>query len=182
VLSYEWMLPVWNNPQNWYQHILANWQVNGITTFMSGTPFTVYDSAGVSGQGGAPEISGFPSDRPNLIGNPNAQPHTPDQWLYPSSSANSPFQRLNPVTQAGQFGNAGRNIVQGPGLQQWDFSAFKNFKLAEGKSLQFRSEFFNIFNHANFGLPVNDLNSPNFGKIQTSQPGRLVQLALKFLF
>jgi Carboxypeptidase regulatory-like domain len=177
VLSYEWNLPFFRHPNSWYGHILSNWQLNGITTFMSGTPFTVYDSAGVSAQGGAPEISGFPSDRPNLVGDPNAGPHTPNQWV--SASA---FQRLDPVTQAGQFGNAGRNIVQGPGFQQWDFSAVKNFRFAESKNIQFRAELFNLFNRANFGLPVNDLNSPNFGQIQTSQPGRLVQFALKFLF
>jgi hypothetical protein len=73
--------------------------------------------------------------------------------------------------------------VQGPGVQQWDFSALKTFRFTESKDLQFRAEFFNLFNHANFGLPVNDLNDQkNFGKIQTSQPGRLVQVALKFLF
>jgi hypothetical protein len=178
VISYQWNLPFFTHGQNWYEHILGGWQVNGITTFMSGTPFTVYDSTGVSAQGGAPEISGFPSDRPNLVGDPNAGPHTPDQWV-----SRSAFQQLNPVTQVGQFGNAGRNIVQGPGLQQWDFSVLRSFRFTESKNLQFRAEFFNLFNHANFGLPVNDLNDQkNFGKIQTSQPGRLVQLALKFLF
>jgi hypothetical protein len=60
----------------------------------------------------------------------------------------------------------------------------KNFRFTESKNLQFRGEFFNIFNHANFGVPVNDLNTPNGVKahIQTSQPGRLVQFALKFFF
>jgi hypothetical protein len=175
VISYQWDLPFFAHEQNWYEHILGGWQVNGITTFMSGTPFTVYDSTGISAQGGAPEISGFPSDRPNLVGDPNAGPHTPDQWV-----SRSAFQQ---VTQIGQFGNAGRNIVQGPGVQQWDFSALKTFRFTESKDLQFRAEFFNLFNHANFGLPVNDLNDQkNFGKIQTSQPGRLVQVALKFLF
>ena len=175
VISYEWDLPFFAHEQNWYEHILGGWQLNGITTFMSGTPFTVYDSTAISAQGGAPEISGFPSDRPNLVGDPNAGPHTPDQWV-----SRSAFQQ---VTQIGQFGNAGRNIVQGPGVQQWDFSALKTFRFTESKNLQFRAEFFNLFNHANFGLPVNDLNDQkNFGKIQTSQPGRLVQVALKFLF
>ena len=177
VLSYEWMLPFWKTPQNWYQHILGNWQVNGISTFMSGTPFTVYDSQDVDLQGGAPEISGFSSNRPNLVGNPNSGPRTPQEWFNVAA-----FQRLNPITQAGQFGNAGRNIVQGPGFQQWDFSAFKNIQIHEGKNLQFRSEFFNIFNHANFRLPNNDISSPNFGQISEAQPGRLIQLALKFLF
>ncbi len=177
VVSYQWDLPFFRGEKSWRARILGGWQANGITTFMSGTPFTVYDSAGVSAQGGAPEISGFPSDRPNLVGDPNAGPHTPNQWVSPSA-----FQRLDPAADAGQFGNAGRNIVQGPGFQQWDFSAIKNFRFTESKNLQFRAELFNIWNHANFGLPVNDINSVNFGEIQTSQPGRLVQLALKFLF
>ncbi|MGB7848430.1 MAG: TonB-dependent receptor [Candidatus Acidiferrum sp.] len=177
VLSYEWMLPFWRNPQTWYAHILGNWQVNGITTFMSGTPFTVYDSRDVSLQGGAPEISGFSSNRPNLVGDPNSGPHTPQDWFNKAA-----FQPLDAKTQAGQFGNEGRNIVQGPGYQQWDFSAFKNIPIRESKSVQFRAELFNIFNHANFRLPNNDISSPNFGSITESQPGRLVQMALKFLF
>jgi hypothetical protein len=184
VISYEWDLPFFNHSQQWYGKVLGGWQVNGITTSQTGTPFTVYDSAGVSAQGGAPEISGFPSDRPDLVGNPTAgtcpngaHAGTANCWFNPNA-----FQRLDPVTQVGQFGNAGRNIVTGPGVQQWDFSALKNFKLAESKNLQFRAELFNIFNHANFGVPVNDMNSPNVGQIQTSQPGRLVQFALKFLF
>jgi carboxypeptidase family protein len=177
VVSYNWNLPLWNHPQNWYQHILGNWQANGITTFMSGTPFTVYDSQDVSLQGGAPEISGFSSNRPDLMGNPNSGPRTPQEWFNVSA-----FQRLDPVAQAGQFGNEGRNVVQGPGYQQWDFSLFKDIPIREAKRLQFRAEFFNVFNHANFRLPDNDISSPTFGQIQNALPGREVQLALKFLF
>jgi len=186
VISYQWDLPFFAHSQEWYSKVLGGWQVNGITTFQTGTPFTVYDSTGVSAQGGAPEISGFPSDRPNLVGDPTkgnclngAHAGTPDCWFNPGA-----FQQLDINTQIGQFGNAGRNIVTGPGVQQWDFSALKNFRFTESKNLQFRAEFFNIFNHANFGVPVNDLNTPTGAKahIQTSQPGRLVQFALKFFF
>ena len=186
VLSYQWELPFFRNAQGWQGVVLDGWQVSGITTFQSGTPFTVYDSNGVSAQGGAPEISGFPSDRPDLIGDPSkgtcpngAHTGTPDCWYNPSA-----FERLDASTQIGQFGNAGRNIVEGPGYQQWDFSATKNFSFAENKNLQLRAEFFNIFNRANFGIPVNDLNVSDSvkGSVQTSQPGRLVQLALKFFF
>jgi hypothetical protein len=177
VVSYEWRVPFWNHLANWYQHVLGDWQLNGITTFMSGTPFTVYDSTDVSLQGSAPEISGFSSNRPDVIGNPNNGPRTPQEWFNTAA-----FQQLNPATQAGQFGNEGRNIVQGPGLEQWDFSAFKTIPIHESKSLQFRAEFFNVFNHANFRLPDNDISSPTFGEISEALPGRLVQLALKFLF
>lgn len=177
VISYQWQLPFWNHAENWYQHVLGGWQLNGITTFMGGTPFTVYDSTDVSLQGSAPEISGFSSNRPDVVGNPNNGPRTPQEWFNRAA-----FQQLNPATQAGQFGNEGRNIVQGPGLQEWDFSTFKNIPIHESKSLQFRAEFFNVFNHANFRLPDNDISSPTFGEISESLPGRLVQLALKFYF
>jgi hypothetical protein len=175
--SYEWKLPFWTHAQTWYQYALGDWQVNGILTFMSGTPFTVYTDTDVSLQGSAPEISGFSSNRPDLIGNPNSGPHTVRQWFNVSA-----FQQLNPTTQAGQFGNEGRNVVQGPGLSNWDFSAFKNFPVTESKSLQFRAELFNFLNHPNFRLPDNDISSPTFGEISQALPGRQVQLALKFYF
>jgi hypothetical protein len=179
VLSYQWSLPFWKHPDNWYEHVLGDWQVNGITTLMSGTPFTVYDSADVSFQGGAPEISGFSSSRPNLIGDPNSGHRTTAEWFNKSA-----FQRLSPVPNGPTqlFGNEGRNVVQGPGYQEWDFSALKNIPIRESKSLQFRAEFFNVFNHPNFRLPNSDISSPNFGRITEALAGRQVQLALKFLF
>ena len=63
----------------------ANWQLNGIFTAMSGTPFTVFDSNDVSLQGQAPEISGFSSNRPNVIGNPNSGPRTAAEWFNVSA-------------------------------------------------------------------------------------------------
>jgi hypothetical protein len=90
----EWGAPFWNHPQNWYQHVLGDWQLNGITTFMSGAAFTVYDSQDVSLQGGAPEISGFSSNRPDLIGNPKNGPRTPQEWFNKAA-----FQSLNPTTR-----------------------------------------------------------------------------------
>ena len=72
--SYEWALPFWNHPQNWYQSAFGGWQLDGIATLMSGTPFTVFDSNDVAAQGSAPEITGFSAQRPNLVGNPNNGP------------------------------------------------------------------------------------------------------------
>lgn len=174
VVSYQWSLPFWTHPHTWYQHALGRWQVNGITTLMTGTPFTVYDSRDPSLQGGAPEISGFSSNRPNLVGDPNSGPRTVDEWFNKSA-----FQA---VTQPGAFGNEGRNVVQGPGFAQWDFSIFKYIRMTEFMNLQFRAEFFNLFNHPNFRLPNNDINSPAFGRIQAAMPPRLTQFALKLIF
>jgi len=179
VLSYQWSLPFWRQPHTWYEHVLGDWQLNGIATFMSGTPFTVFDSSDNSLQGGAPEITGFSANRPNLIGNPNSGPHTPEEWFNVSA-----FQKLapDPLGRFQVFGDEGRNVVQGPRYVNWDFSAFKNIQVAESKELQFRAEFFNFLNHTNFRLPVSDISSPDFGQIQADLGPRVIQLALKFLF
>ncbi|HVY93557.1 MAG TPA: carboxypeptidase regulatory-like domain-containing protein [Bryobacteraceae bacterium] len=178
VLSGSYPFPQLKSASKALNFVANGWQVNTIATFSSGTPFTVYDSANVSLQGSAPEISGFYSSRPNLVSDPNAnQPHTANQWIR-----RAPFQQLNPTTQAGQFGNEGRNVVRGPGIQNVDFSLFRNFAMGESRHLQFRAECFNLLNHANLGLPENDLQSPAFGQILQAAPPRLLQLALKFVF
>ena len=179
--SYQWSLPFWRQPHSWYQQALGSWQLNGIVTLMSGTPFTVFDSNDVSVQGGAPEITGFSANRPNLVSgqNPNSGPRTADAWLNRSA-----FQRItqDPNSPVQQFGTAGRNIAEGPGYAAWDFSAFKNIRLTESKEFQFRAEFFNLLNRTNFRLPDSDISSPTFNHILAAQPPRLIQLALKFLF
>src|ERR1700722_4925247 len=179
VLSYQWSLPLWRQPNTWYEHVLGDWQLNGITTFMSGTPFTVFDSSDNSLQGGAPEITGFSANRPNLIGNPNSGPRTPQEWFNVSA-----FQQLapDPLGRFQVFGDEGRNVVAGPGYVNWDFSAFKNVRLTESREFQFCAEFFNLFNHTNFRLPDSDISSPTCGQIHTDLGPRVIQLALKFLF
>ncbi len=179
VLSYEWSLPFWQQPHTWYEHVLGNWQFNGIVTLMSGTPFTVYDPNDTSLQGSAPEISGFSSNRPNLIGNPNSGPRTPQEWFNTAA-----FQRLtpDPNSPVEQFGDEGRNVVQGPPYANWDFSMLKNIPVTEGTQFQFRAELFNFLNHTNFRLPISDISSPTFGQIHSDLGPRVIQLALKFLF
>ena len=94
----------------------------------------------------------------------------------------SAFRRLNLATEAGNFGNAGRNIARGPGIANVDLSLLKSFAFSESRRLQFRVECFNLANHPNFGVPVTDLVSPVFGQILEAAPSRLVQFGLKFLF
>jgi hypothetical protein len=178
VFSGSYALPLWKNATPAAALLLNGWQVNTIASLSTGTPFTVYDSANVSQQGSAPEITGFYSSRPDLISNPNVnQPHTPNEWI-----SRAPFLQLNPVTQAGQFGNEGRNVVRGPGIEDVDFSLFKYFNISERTRVQFRAEWFNLLNHANFGLPENDLESPAFGQILQAGSPRLLQLAMKLIF
>jgi outer membrane receptor protein involved in Fe transport len=179
VLSYQWVLPFLEHSSSWYGHVLGNWQLNGIMTAMSGGPFTVFDSNDVSLEGQAPEITGFSANRPNLIGNPNSGPRTPQEWFKVSA-----FQQLqpDPLGRFEVFGDEGRNVVQGPGYVNWDASLFKNIRLTESKELQFRGELFNLLNRTNFRLPVSDIESPTFGQIQSDVSPRVIQVALKFLF
>jgi hypothetical protein len=179
VLSYQWDLPFFQRSTQWYGKVLGDWQLNGIFTAMSGTPFTVFDSNDVSLQGQAPEISGFSSNRPNVIGNPNSGPRTAGEWFDVNA-----FQQLQPDPQGRVqvFGNEGRNAVVGPGYVNWDFSALKNIHLTESKELQFRGELFNLLNHTNFRLPVSDIESATFGQIQSDVSPRVIQVALKLLF
>ncbi len=177
VASYEWALPFWNHGQTWYQSALGGWQLNGIATLMSGTPFTVFDSNDVAAQGSAPEITGFSAQRPNLIGNPNDGPRSVSTWLNASA-----YQRLDPVANAGQFGTEGRNVNIGPGYADWDFAALKSFRVGESKQIQFRSELFDILNRTNFRLPDCDISSPTFNHILEAQAPRQVQFALKFMY
>ncbi len=109
------------------------------------------------------------------MSDPNAGPRNVNQWLSRSS-----FRRLDPVAEAGRFGNAGRNIGRTPGLSNIDVSPVKNFQLTEGVRLQFRAESFNVANHPNLGLPIADVASASFGRIVQAGRPRLMQFALTF--
>jgi Carboxypeptidase regulatory-like domain/TonB dependent receptor-like, beta-barrel len=175
--SGTWVLPVAHSLTGFTGQLVNGWQLNLIAIANSATPFTVYDSANVSLQASAPPISGYFASRPNVVGNPNRGPHTLAQWIDPAN-----FQRLNPATQAGQFGDAGRNIARGPDSADVDISAVKNFQVAERFTLQFRAESFNVANHPNFGLPIADIGSASFGRVLLAGPPRLTQFALKAIF
>jgi hypothetical protein len=122
--------------------IIDGWQLNTITQIRSGLPVNVTRTGGVFG--------GF-SFRPDLVsGVPTRCPN----FSVPECQFNvAAFS--NPGT--GVFGNAGRNLLRGPGFAQVDFSVFKDTKLTETSSLQFRAEIFNVFNHANFADPSGGL-------------------------
>jgi len=156
----------------------AGWQLGGILTLQTGQPFTV-----LTGQDNS--STGLGNDRPDLVGDPNAGPRTVQKWFNTAA-----FVPNAPLT----FGNAGRNIVAGPGYRDFDFSVMKNNKIGERANLQLRTEFFNIFNHPSFALPSNILAAPNFGSLfQTPDAAqnnvglgsggpRLIQLAVKLSF
>lgn len=154
--------------------LLSGWQTFGIITLQSGRPFTVALLSDIDNSGTGRSILGFgANDRPNLVGDPNAGAHTTDRWF---NTAAFTF----PVR--GTFGNAGRNILDGPSYQNVNFSLLKNTSISERLNLQLRAEFFNLFNHPNLNLPDNFLGSPTFGRISSAREPRHIQFGVKLLF
>jgi hypothetical protein len=83
---------------------------------------------------------------------------------------------------SGQFGNLGRNSIYGPGVISWDMAISRNFKLSERFKLDFRSDVFNIMNHANWGNPVTNITSSTFGDVTGFRSPRIIQMSLKLFF
>lgn len=179
VASYTYDLPFgkgrsWVNDGGWVSTILTGWQSSGIVTLQTGRPFTVALLPEIDNSGTGRSILGFgANDRPNVVGDPNLDQRSPQRWFNQSAFA---------FPAPGRFGDAGRNILDGPGYQNVNFALMKNTVLSERFNLQFRAEVFNLFNHPNFNLPDNFLGSPTFGQISSARDPRHLQFGLKLLF
>ena len=147
-------------------HIFGNFEIAGIVAGQTGRPFTPRISSDRSNTGQL-------QDRPNLIGNPNLS--NPDPALYFNTAAFA-------IPAAGTFGNAGRNILTGPGFSNTDLAVVKRIGFGEIKQLELRAEFFNLFNRPNFDLPNAIADSAQFGRIFSAGPARQIQFGLKFTF
>ncbi len=154
--------------------VLGGWQINAIVTAQSGFPFTPLVGFNQSADGDSRNPDRV-SMNPNFTG--AIVEGTPGQWFNPSAFL---------LPAAGTFGNAGRDILTGPGMFDVDCSMFKTFALREGLNLQFRAEFFNVLNRANFGMPVtttftsSGAYSPSAGVVTyTSTTSRQMQFAVK---
>jgi len=153
------------------QHVAGGWEINGIVTLNSGGPFGVTSGRDNSG-------TALNQDRPNVVGDwrlseDRSKAEKISQFFNSAAFAQNP---------AGTFGNAGRNIMRAEFRENFDIGAIKNFSLVEKHRLQFRAEFFNLFNHANLGAPNGNVANLNFGKILTAGSPRVVQVALKYMF
>jgi outer membrane receptor protein involved in Fe transport len=150
------------------EQVLGGWQIRGILTLQSGALTTPVLTTATSNTGSF--------TRPNRVCNgklPGSQ-RSIARWFDTSCFVNPP-----PF----QFGNSGRNIIAGPGLATYDFSLDKDFLLSEKMGLEFRSEFFNIFNRANFGLPGRAIGSKTAGAINNViTNARQIQFALRLHF
>src|SRR5712672_3482945 len=173
VVSYRYDLPIFKDTTGAKAALLRDWALSGITIFQSGTPFSVTDSgAGTAflGAGFTPgTLSGSLASGSTLAsaltsgsvqnrvdnGYLNVNAFAAAPLLYPTQCSTDPnFCTTN-------FGNLGRNTFRGPRQQNWDFSLIKNFRLTEKQSLRFTTDFFNVWNHTNFGNPSsNDVENP----------------------
>jgi hypothetical protein len=200
VFSGSWELPI----GRYFQHsvvmrkVTEGWQVNVITTLQSGQPFTIYSNNDNSAQGNF-------LDRPDLIGKiktlnartngsfsasgadcagetADSNGNITGNFYFDPTAFDCISPGSNPIGSLASFGNLGRNTLRGPGINNWDISFLKRTKIAEGKSLEFRAEMFNAFNHAQFLNPDNQGFSGTFGQITQTRGPRLVQFALKFYY
>ena len=149
--------------------LIGGWQFGAIALVQSGEAYNVGGGAG----------------RPNRVCNGNAPPggHTLKEWFDVSCF---PLPAKVPDLIHGgvyiPYGNSGFNPLYGPGIVNFDLSAFKSFQITETKRLEFRSEFFNAFNKAHFNLPLSGVPSASAGRIVSALPARQVQMALKVFF
>jgi hypothetical protein len=175
----------WNDLTN---TILGGWQATLIERISSGFPVPLIDSNNASGTTFNSGGDGFNFNRPDQLSgcNPYAADHGKHQWInskcFPAPQAQV-LDSSGAVIVPGKLGNAARVPVVGPDFVNSDFSVIKQFALHREMGLNFRAEFFNLFNHTQYGMPVNDFNAPGFGAVNsTVNNPRLIQLALKLSF
>jgi hypothetical protein len=157
-----------SNANGFINTLAGNWNVGSIITLDSGRPFSVSAGGDIANVGGG-------SQRAQVVGNPKSGfQQSRLEWFNTAA-----FK----IPASYTFGNEGRNNLSGAAVTNVDFITYKDFKLTERFTTQFRAEFFNVFNHANFGLPSNNVQASSFGQItSTSTASRQIQFALKLQF
>jgi Carboxypeptidase regulatory-like domain/TonB dependent receptor-like, beta-barrel len=149
-------------------HIVGNWALNGIFVAKTGNFFGVTADASALNAVSA-------ANRPNVI-----RPVNYPDGIGPGTTwfDTTAFTRAAPL----QFGNAGKNILVGPGLLDYDTSIFRNFAVRERFRMQFRGEFFNVLNTPHFNNPTASFDSPAFGTVSSAYGERRIQVGLKLQF
>jgi hypothetical protein len=175
VFSSTWALPFGRNRGYLgnagpvVESIISDWQINGILTYQSGQPFTVT-------VGALDSLTGTSNRRPNQVSDPKEN--------VSEGFAFNPTAFVAPPT--GQFGSVGRNTLRADNFFNTDFAVLRNFRLSplgEAGAFEFRAEFFNLFNAANFTLPVSSLSNAAFGRyVSNSTAPRVIQFVAKVKF
>lgn len=164
-LSYVYELPFARNATGWGRFLLQGWQISGINSIQTGVPLTITVPADRAGVGSTVQ-------RPDIVA-----PITTDNMLrrwFSTESFASPA--------LGTFGNAGRSILRGPGINNWDVSFSKRTQLAESVTLQFRAEFFNLLNYTQYSGVGTSLGAATFGQVTSARDPRITQLGLRLQF
>jgi hypothetical protein len=157
-----------------FDAFVGGWQVSGIVTFSEGQ----YQTATLGTDWLL--IGSFTTSRPNIIGDPTANRSLPDAYLNPAAFD---FPRDAQGNRIRVQGDAGRNTIQQPGINNWDIGLFKNFKVRDRVNIQFRWETFNTWNHTQFGNANVNTSNPAFGRITSLRvPPRRMQFGLRVTF
>ncbi len=179
VVSYNYQLPLdhlFGASNRWTQ----GWAISGITRFSTGFPVTLYNYGDNSLLGTEPNgVNNYGVDEPQYTPGALDLNHNPRNG--------QPFFNTNlfSLQPLGQPGNAKRRFFYGPGIDNYDIALLKSVSLSESKSVQFRFEGFNAFNHAQFYGPASvngNINSSTFGQVVSAAAPRLMQIAVKFIF
>ena len=192
--SYVYFVPFMQGQQGFAGHVLGGWELSGVVYLTSGRHYDPSMSscdADFAGMGLCGNT--WAGDRPDMISDPNVNaPHTVKEWfntaafVIPGCTVSNP--RCTPTDPPIRPGDGHRGTIVGPPDYRWDASIFKNTKISERFTTQFRVEFFNALNHTNFaqGAPVSGMSTSRtsglFGQILNARDPRNIQLALKLLF
>ncbi len=179
VFSYSYDLPfhhLTHSKNGILFRALSGWEIAGVTRFTTGVPVSLSETDDNS-LCGCEILGNSAVDFPDY----NNQPI---QHFNPRNSNGFQQFSTDPFTSEalGQQGTANRRFFHGPGLNNWDMSLFKNVRITEHTSLDFRAEFFNVFNHAQFTTPVGNITAGNFGDITSANSPRIGQVAVKLHF
>jgi hypothetical protein len=178
-LSFGWQLPLgrgqrWASGDGVWSSIVSDTELQGIVTLQSGRPFTVSLLPEVDNSNTGRSALGFGfNDRPNVSGDPSLDSPSPDRWFDTSAFSMPSF---------GTFGNAPRNLLEGPGYQNVNLAFLKHVTLSEQARLQLRVEAFNLFNRVNFDLPDAIFGSPTFGRVTSADSPRRCQFGVRLIF
>ena len=188
VISGIWKLPLDHavKSNGFMRKLAEGWEASGIASFQTGTPFTIFSNSDSSQEG-------IFLDRADILGPIHYFPARSQRSFDPSTAdclgaATTGNFFFDPTSfDCGNvplfsFGNSGRNILRGPGRNDFDLSVGRTFKISESKMVEFRSEFFNAFNHAQFFNPDHSGGDGNFAQITQARDPRIMQFALKFYF
>jgi hypothetical protein len=169
--NYVYDLPWFKGQQGFQGHVLGGWQVSGITQFVSGSNFSLSQPRDPWDPDGKNVGIGLGATRPDQIA-PVHMSKTVGQWFSTDSFA--------PAVD--HFGSEGKGSLVGPGFNNWDLAAIKNFKIVERVNFQLRGEFFNAFNHESFSTIDSSTADGSFGEVTAGHSPRRIQLGAKLSF